>query len=227
MNKILSLMIVLTLTAGLTTKTMAKSEREDEPKLRLVEETLEALGDPHCPEKMRIKRITSIAIGDTHYHIFQGKLDTTGYHVIVYDNYQNYLGYYPSDFPPCNEEREGYIVLDSGDVDENGDAKFIYIPVDPESGVHLRVQIGSKPANFVKAPEQAGGAKKTAGKDGVVPEYREWNIIHKGKKIPVRAIYVDQTFAKVILKAEASGTVKEFDITSLSKEDQAYIEQFK
>jgi hypothetical protein len=61
----------------------------------------------------------------------------------------------------------------------------------------------------------------------VVPEYREWTITHKGKKIPARAIYVKQSAGKVFLKLEANGMEKGFSLSALSREDQAYVKQFK
>lgn len=239
MRRVLGIILILALATGMATNTIAKTERKEQPKARFVTETLEALGEPHYPEKMKVKRITSIEVGETYYHIFEGKLDTVGYHIIVFDNYRNYLGFYKSDFPPCNEEKDNSIMIDSGDVDDDGNTLFYPIPIDPAKGLLERIQIGGTPTNLERAPKKEGeeevgpqgGAKKKgpegAAENKLVPEYREWTITLKGKELKVRAIYVKQTFAKVTLKAEASGRTNDFDITSLSKEDREYVAQFK
>lgn len=257
MKKILGIVMILALVAGMASNTVAKTERKEVPKARFVEETLEAVGGVHNPEKIRIKKISSIEIGETYYHVFQGKLDTVGYHIIIFDNKQKYLGFYKSDFPPTNYEIETCIVLDSGEVDDSGNAKYYTIPISEEKGLPPMIVIGVSPVKLEKPPETEGeeegdpeaegGAEagsegeseggedaddaKDGSKDAVetkaVPEYREWTITHRGKPLTVRALYVKQTFAKVTLKAEASGRVNDFDITALSKPDRAYIRQFK
>jgi hypothetical protein len=227
MKRTLGIITILALAAGMAINTAGKAEREDRPKTRFVLETLKALGGEHYPEKMKVKRITSVEIGDTYYHVFEGKLDTTGYHIIFFGNYQNYLGFYASDFPPCNEERDGHFAIDPNDVDEDGNAKFYFIPIDEKKGLPGKIQT-NKPGTLVRAPQKEEEAEKTVVEDGVAePEYRDWKITYRGKELTVRAIYVKQTFAKVYLKAEASGTTKDFDITSLSREDQAYVKQYK
>ena len=243
MRRILGIILILALAAGMATNTIAKTERKEQPKARFVTETLEALGEPHYPEKIKIKRITSIQVGDTYYHIYEGKLDTVGFHIIVFDNQQNYLGFYKSDFAPCNYEIENSIVMDSDEVDDDGNPKYFAIPIDIKKGLPLKVQLGGTPTKLEKAPEKEGGEEEEAGEGGaegegkdpgaaeeeapVEPEYRDWKITFKGKEMSVRAIYVKQTFAKVTLKAEASGRSNDFDIPALSKEDREYIKQFK
>jgi len=228
MKKTLGMIMVLALAAGIATHVAAKTERKDQPKRRFVEEALAEVGGVHFPEKMDVKRISSVEVGDTYYHIFEGELDTVGYHIIVFDNYRNYLGYYKSDFPPCNYQIENSIALDSGTVDQNGKALHYPIPIHVKKGLPPNIQIAGMPTKFVKAPKkEASETEKAAGEGGTEPEYRTWTIIHKGKEIPVRAIYIKQGAGKVHLKAEANGVTKPFAISSLSKEDQAYVKQFK
>ena len=243
MKKTLRMITVLVLATGIASSVMAKSERKDQPNKRFVEDALEVLGGVHFPEKIKIKRISSIKIEDTYYHVYEGELDKTGYHIIIFDNYRHYLGYYESDFPPTNYEIKGSIVIDPNDVDEDGDPLYYEIPIDPKKGIHLRVVIGTRPSDFVKSPKydevtnkKTGAAEETAKKTTVdgseieeetVPEYRKWIIIHKGKEIPVRALYIKQEKGKVYLKAEANGVTKPFLIASLSREDQAYVKQLK
>jgi hypothetical protein len=251
----LGVLMILALVAGMATNTTAKPERKEVPKARFVEETLEAVGGVHNPEKIRIKKISSIEIGETFYHVFQGKLDTVGYHIIIFDNQQNYLGFYKSDYPPTNYEIKTCIVLDSGAVDDSGNTKYYKIPISADKGLPPMIVLNVTPVKLEKPPEKEGaeeggseggaeagsegeseggkdaddaeGGSKDAVETKAVPEYREWTITHRGKPLTVRALYVKQTFAKVTLKAEASGRVNDFDITALSKADRAYIRQFK
>ncbi len=228
MKRTLGIITMMALATGIASNVMAKTEKKDQPKARFVKEALEALGGTHFPEKIKIKRISSIEIGETYYHVYEGELEKTGYHIIVFDNQRNYLGYYKSDFPPTNYEIEGCIVIDSGNVDEDtGDQLYFPIPINPKKGLPKKVQIGGMPTSFVQAPKSAATTKGAAGDGEITPEYREWVILHKGKKIPVRAIYIKQSSGKVYLKAEASGATKPFLISSLSRDDQAYVKQFK
>ena len=241
MKKLLSMIAVVALVTGLTTDVEAKRERKEQPNSRAAKEAVEALGEEHYPEKIKIKRISSIEVGETYYHVYEGKLNKLGYHIIVFDNYNNYLGFYKSDYAPTNEEVEGAIVLDSGDVDENGEPKFYLIPISLEKGLPAKVSIGGIPSEFVKVPlpEGAKTGSPSAGGDtaaanngeaedtGPVPEYRDWTILHKGKKIPARAIFVKYSGGKVYLKLEANGAEQGFNLNLLSREDQAYVKQFK
>ncbi|MEN8254044.1 MAG: hypothetical protein ABFR33_01105 [Verrucomicrobiota bacterium] len=228
MKKTLGMIMVLALAAGIATHVAAKSEREDAPRRRFVEELLAEVGGTHYPEKMDVKKIASIEIGDTYYHVYEGELDAVGYHIIVFDNYRNYLGYYKSDFPPCNYEIENSIVIDSGTVDDNGESLYYPIPISLKKGLPAKIQIAGIPTKFVKAPKkEVSEAEKAAGDGKIEPEYRIWTITHKGREIPVRAIYIKQSAGKVYLKAEANGVTNPFAISSLSKEDQEYVKQFK
>jgi hypothetical protein len=215
------------LISGFAVNASAKMEKREQPKARFVEETLEAVGGEHNPEKMDVKRISSIAVGDTYYHVFEGELDDVGYHIIIFDNYGNYLGFYKLNYAPINYQRDKCIVIDSGDVDEDGDPLYFYIPIDEKKGLPERVQVGGVPTKLVKAPKKEGAEEAKPVDDGSVePEFREWTITHQGRALTVRAIYVKQTFAEVFLKAEASGKTKGFQKTALSKEDREYITQF-
>ena len=228
MKKTLGMTMVLALAAGIATNVTAKSERKDPPKRRFVEEVLAEAGGTHFPKKMDVKKITSVEIGDTYYHIYEGELDAVGFHIIVFDNYRNYLGYYKSDFPPSNYEIENCIAIDSGTVDDYEEPLYYPIPIDAKKGLPAKIQLGGMPTKFVKAPKKEGSeAKKAAGDGETEPEYRTWTIIHKGKEIPVRAIYIKQSPGKVYLKAEANGVTKPFAISSLSKGDQEYVKQLK
>lgn len=134
-------------------------------------------------------------------------------------------------------------MIDPNDVNEDGDPLYYDIAIDPKKGIPQRVILGNLPFDFVKSPEydkvtskETGVSEETAKEttaDGseveeeTAPEYRKWIIIHKGKEIPVRALYIKQKSGKVYLKAEANGVTKPFLIASLSREDQAYVKELK
>jgi len=226
MKKILGMITVLALAAGIATNATAKMERKDQPNRRFVEEVLEKVGEAHFPEKMKVKRISSVEVGETYYHVFQGELDTVGYRIIVFDNYRNYLGYYRSDFPPCNEEKENSIVVDSGTVDDAGEPLYYPIPINPKKGLPAKIQIAGIPISLVKAPvKETEGAD--AGEGGVTPEFRDWHISKGGKVHTARAIYLKQGAGKVFLRLESTGQEGSFPLHTLSKEDQEYVRQFK
>ena len=239
MKKTLSMIAVLAMATGIATNSVAKRERKEQPNSRAAKEAVEAAGEEHFPKKIKIKRVSSVEVGDTYFHIYEGKLDKLGFHIIVFDNYGNYLGYYKSDYAPCNNEIENSIVMDSGEVDDDGEVLYYAIPIDLKKGPPAKVSIGGMPSEFVKAalPEGAktgdpsSGAKangEAAVEDtGPVPEYRDWVIMHKGKKIPARAIFLRLELGKVYLKLEANGVEKGFNLNMFSREDQAYVKQFK
>jgi len=244
MKRTLGIITILALAAGIATHATAKTERKDQPKARFVKETLEALGETHFPEKIKIKRITSIEIAETYYHVYEGELDKTGYHIIIFDNHQNYLGYYKSDFPPTNYQIDGSIVIDSGTVDDDGEPLYYSIPIDEKKGLLPRLQIGGMPTEFVKSPSYdevikgatgggkaaGGGATAKPAEDGeeeIVPEFRTWTIAFKGKPVEARAIFVKREKNEVFLRLEATGKEKGFPLHTLSKADQEYVKQFK
>jgi len=65
-----------------------------------------------------------IKVGDTYYNAFCGVLKDGTYHVIIYDNNLNYLGFYKTEFEPVDYE-EGAILLNGAD---GGDYYKIPIP---------------------------------------------------------------------------------------------------
>lgn len=243
MKRTLGIITILALAAGIATNAAAKTERKDQPKARFVKETLETLGETHFPEKIKIKRITSIEVGETYYHVYEGELDKTGYHIIVFDNKRNYLGYYKSDFPPTNYQIDGSIVIDPGTVDDDGEALYFSIPIDEQKGLPPRLQIGGMPTEFVKSPtydeaikgatgggtaaEGSAAKKAEDGEEEIVPEFRTWTIAFKGKPVEARAIFVKREKNEVFLRLEATGKEKGFPLHTLSKADQEYVKQFK
>jgi len=232
MKKQLNIIVTGLLLAGLATSANAESKREkkNEPKNRnVVAETVKAAGEKHFPEKMKIRDIGSIKMEKTYYHIYCGTLKKGGYHVIIFDNKPEYLGFYfIEQYEPSGYEdggaKEGAVLIDLG----NGNEEKIRIKQD---GPTDQATIDGVKSYFVKVPEKKVKAfekPKEEGAEGALkPEFREWTITLGSQKLKVRAIYVSQTFGKVKLRAEASGKENEFAISSISKEDREYIKQFK
>jgi hypothetical protein len=227
MNKTLGIIMVGALLAGMAIPAHAasKRERKNQPKsTRMVSEAVTAAGEAHFPEKMKISKIGSIKTETTYFHIYCGFLKKGGYHAIVFDNTPKYLGYYLTEYEPSSYEDGGAILLDMDD----GNSTYEKIRVE-ETGPVDNTRIDGIRTKFIKAPETKEKKTTTANgaDEGSKPVFRKWMITHKGKKIPVQAIYVSQTFGKVTLRAEASGTVNDFPMSSLSDEDRAYIKQFQ
>jgi hypothetical protein len=228
MKKIFTLMMVGTLAAGIATNTMAKSEKKNVPKNNVVEAALTAAGAVHYPEKMKIGKTGPVEFEETYYHAFSGSLKSGNYRVIIFDNKENYIGYYESEYEPLETE-EGGVVLDAGDGESTYTIRF------GEKGPREKTSIDGVPVIFVKnekqvakAAEAANAAKaEVASNEPIQPEYREWILINRGKKIPVEAIYVKQTGSKVTLKKKSDGRSKEFPLNMLSAEDKEYVKKLK
>jgi len=232
MKRRMGIMVLVALMAGLAGSVTAKSERKNAPRKKTVEADLKKLGEEHFPKRMRLSEIGPIEVGDTYFHAFSGQLQKVGYHVIIYDNNLNYLGYYATDFEPSDYE-EGAVLLDSGDGEN-----FFQIPI-KANGPPPKVRLPEGlPIEFVSAPgREAIGTgsssttttapKAVKGKDGITAEYREWSITFKGKKMKIRAIYVKQAIGTVDIKSEANGKIATIRLSELSREDQEYVKQFK
>ncbi len=224
MKKALGIMMVGALVASMATTAGAKSEKKNTPKnTRAAEEAVRAAGAEHFPEKMKIRKVGSLKAGETYFHIYCGVLKKGGYHAIVFDNTPTYLGYYKTEYEPVNYEK-GAILVDMEDSDEDGNTRYEKIRV-KETGPTDNTRIDGVAVKFIKAPEKkvVKTEEGTASGEESGPVFREWTI----NKTVVRAVYVSQTFGKVTLRAEASGAVKAFPISSISDEDKEYIKQFK
>jgi hypothetical protein len=236
MKKTIELMVIFALAIGIATDAAAKGEKKNVPKTDDVETALKAAGAEHFPEKMDVSKVGSIESGETYYHAFCGSLREGGYRVIFMDNSGNYLGYYPTDFEPSDYE-EGAVLLDSGDSDSEGNTSYFNLNVG-EDGLSEKVRIDGTPVAFVKNPKNdakaaaAAEAAKTAAaavvdSGPIQPEYREWILINRGQKVPVRAIYIKQASGKVFLKREADGRTADFPNSMLSEEDQEYVKKLE
>lgn len=228
MKRILNLIAtgaVLASTAIVTEAASKKVEKNEPKDRRAATAAVKAAGEDHFPEKMKIREIGSIKMDKTYYHVYCGELKQGGYHVIVFDNVPNYLGFYFTEYEPTDLEEDGILVTKDDDTREK-------IRVKEDSGPVDNTRIDGQLIKFIKAPEPE---KKPVvvvedGEEPVdsnKPEFREWTITHGAKKIKVTALYVSQTFGKVRLRGEASGKENDFPISSLSDEDKEYIKKFK
>ena len=235
MKKATSIMMATALMAVIATTVVAKQEKENAPRGKAVLAKMKELGEPHYVERMKVHEMCSLEAGDTFFHIFTGELKKLGYHIIIYDNKENYLGFYPTEYEPTEYE-EGAVLLDSGDGEN-----FYPIPIGLK-GPAETIRIDGMPIKFVKSPSNTGevgsagtkaatttlaGTETTEEDDTLKPEFRTWTIMFKGKPIEARAIYVKQEKGKVTLKLESNGKENAFSIYSLSKEDQEYVKQFQ
>jgi hypothetical protein len=245
MKKFLGIAIAMALIVGFSGDAMARSVKKNAPKKKDVVSHMRELGPPHYPRRMKVSDIGPIKTGDTYYHAFSGDLGNGTYHIIIYDNNLNYLGFYETEFE-AEDYEEGAILLNSPDGDS-----YYRIPI-PETGPKEKVLMeNGMPLILVKAPGAEEGADKasaekssttTAGdkdkdskdsdkakikKENLEPQYRDWTITYKGRKLKVRALFVERKGGKVFLKAEANGKTKSFLYSQLSKADQEYVRKFK
>lgn len=225
MKKTLGMIMIGALAASMATTAVAKREKKNEPESKkAVAAALKAAGAEHSPEKMKIREVGSVKTDLTYYHVYCGILKGGyEYHVIVFNNKQEYLGYYRTEYEPTGYE-DGAILIDLQDgtyekirIEDDG-------PVD-----NTRIDgVGTK---FKKVPEKKKVStlvtKDKEAKGAVKPEFRNWTITRGSQKLPVRAIYVSQDFGKVTIRAEASGREVSLPKSQVSKEDREYIKQFE
>ncbi len=220
----------------------AKAEKKNDPDKKDVEKLLKEIGAEHYVERMKVRDFCSLKYEktedeDSYWHIYSGQLKEGGYHVIIYNNVPEYLGFYRVDFEPVEYE-EGKIMLDSGDSDEDGNSYFYDLPL-PDKGPAATVRIDGVPTKFVKNPKLEAEKTEVAGtKTGGIPvvpkettasgeviDYRDWTITMGGKQVTVNAIYVKFEKGKVTIKNSKNGREAEIPGSALSTEDQEYIKR--
>ncbi len=225
MKKTVGIIMFGALVAGMATPAKAAREKKNEPDSRkAVAEALKAAGEEHSPEKMKVRDVGSIKTDTTYYHIYCGILKGGyEYHVIVFNNKQEYLGYYLTEYEPTGYE-DGAVLLDLQDGTYE-DIEF------SDEGPQSTTRIDGVATKFMKAPEKKKVStlvtKAKEGKEAVKPEFRNWTITKGSQKLPVRAIYVSQDFGKVTIRAEASGREVSLPKSKISTEDREYIKQFE
>ena len=238
MKKIRTAFILVTIAAmGMLT---AEAAKKNDPDKKEVLKLMEEIGDVHFEERMKVNDLCSLKFEDasgedSFYHIYVGTLKKGGYHVIVYNNVPEYLGFYKVEYEPSDYE-EGTILLDSGDSDEDGNTSYFNLPI-PDNFKGATVRIDGVPTKFVKNPQleekAAGSALAKTGGIPVVPketsasgeviDYRDWKITMNGKEITVNAIFVKVDKGKVTIKNSKNGREAQIPGSALSDEDKEYV----
>jgi hypothetical protein len=230
MKKTFSIAIMVALTMGFAANA---AEKKNPPKnTKAIEAALKEAGGDHLAEDMKIGKVGPIKVEDTFYHAYCGSLKKAGFRIILFDNQQNYLGYYLSEFEPVDFEA-GAVLLDSGESDAEGNPNYHPLRIGKD-GPAEQANIDGTPTPFVKNEKaeekktaEAAAEKEAEAAENLQPEYREWTINNRGQAVKFTAIYIKQAGNKVFLKEQKRGITKDFPINRLSKEDQEYVKQFK
>jgi len=222
----------------------AYAAKKNDPDDDEVEEILKDVGGDHMVEDMKINDLCSLEFEneetdeEVFYHIYVGTLRKGGYHLIVFDNKPEYLGYYRTNFEPA-EYGEYEIMLDSGESDEDGNTTWYTVPFTIK-GPADKIRIDGTPVSFIKNPKREDEAKKKSGGNDstklVVPEkeksasgeiidYRDWTITMKGKQITVSAKFEKIEDGKVYIKNAKNGVVAGVPGSALSAEDVEYVKR--
>jgi hypothetical protein len=229
MKKLIKLTLVISILAS-ATSSYANRERRNYPKETIVGRKLEEAGAEHYPEKFKLSKGGYFKWEDTFYHmwVMEPKVDRRKdddeesepeslYRFLIFDNYENYLGYYPSN-EEYGDAEEGVFLV--GSNSEN------YSRIEfTKDGPPLKTSIAGRIVRFVKAPEKKAEAANADGTDsGPAFEYREWTITIKNQERKIRAVFVKFEDRKVFLQFEADGKTRSFDPTILSTDDQRYLQ---
>lgn len=238
MRKLLTALICTTLAATSMLSAEARTKK-NEPDKREVEKFLKELGGEHWVDRMRVRDFCSLKFEgedgeDDYYHILTGDLKKGGYHIIIYNNVPEYLGFYQVEFEPAEYE-EGLIRLDSGDSDGDGDTKYYDVPI-PNKGPAPSIRIDGVPTKFVKNPQLEEKSKAAADGTPIIPvvekekaasgeviDYRDWTITIGGKEVTVNAIFVKVEKGKVTIKNAKNGKEAEIPGSALSDADKEYV----
>ncbi|MDH3981890.1 MAG: hypothetical protein OES84_03205 [Kiritimatiellaceae bacterium] len=234
MKKRLATVMCIALAAIFASTTVnAKNEKKNAPKKKEVEKLLKEIAGDHYVEKMKIYEVGSIKVKPTYYHVFSGILRKGGYRIIIYDNTPKYLGFYTTDYEPCDYE-EGAVLM------KQSDGETYYKLTIGSKGPADRANIGGIPTKFTKNPkleEEAKTAEAEAGtgklvvpekeksKTGEVIDYRDWKITMKGREITVNAIFVKFEKGKVTIKDAKRGKEAIVPGNALSDEDKEYVKR--
>ncbi|MDF7809167.1 hypothetical protein P4E94_17100 [Pontiellaceae bacterium B12219] len=198
-----------------------------------VEEYLEELGEQHWHEDLDVDKFGSLQVKDpasgkdTYFHLFRAYLDKK-YRVIVYDNNEQYIGFYETPLEPVAVE-EGAVLVSSGDG-----TSYYKLPVTTEE-FPRRMRLGLTFANFIKnqqlAKESATETKPASSlnKNGAEteeragPTYREWTVSVNNQEITFNAVFLKHEGSRIYLKESKRGLENDFPIHIFSEKDKAYL----
>lgn len=233
------------------------SMKKREPDRRDVEKRLKKIGGEHYVEEMEVDdlgRVDTELEDDSakaYYWIFVGELpDDAGFHLIIYDNEDNYLGFYRVKNEPT-ECGDGYIAFEIEDtggepdpMTDRTDTKSIRLQgKGPEQRITMSTPEGT-PAEFVKAPTmeeveaKVKAEREAAAEDSATttsskpapkklkPEYRSWKVKHGDRMITVEsAIFVKYKNGKVTIKNAKNGKTATIPLKNFSEADQKYLKE--
>ncbi len=242
MKKSLAYILILACSLGFVLNSQAGPKKR-EPSRSEVKNILKKIGEKHYPEDMRISQVGMLRMDsedtDTAYYwIYCGTIRDGGYNVIIFNNVPEYLGFYNTQYNPC-EVGDDYITFDMADADLGypdpiTDRSGYYSVRLDEKGPPKRITLNG-PVNFVPAPTEAETEKKEAKKsstkddsssDKMEPDYRSWKIKVGTKFIEVEsAIFVEYKDGKVTIKDGKTGRTVTKPVTDFSDEDKEYLKE--
>lgn len=225
--------------------------KKREPNKITVENYLKKLGGIHYPEG--IKRIRSIGgavtgeeddVDKAYFWLFSAAVgnDNT-YNLYVYDNADNYLGFYEVDAAPA-ECDGGYVLFEMNDdgEDDNDDGESESVGSNFKSinfaflTPPKRINPGGTPCEFIPAPEpvkeeipETGTTTGTTRKSDVKkmtgkPVYRAWHVTLGDMVVEVEcAILVEERSGMVTIKDGKSGNRATKPLKDFSPDDQQYV----
>jgi hypothetical protein len=244
MKKSLITLITMTMALPFTALHSNAGTKKNNPDKKEVMALLKEIGESHYVEKMKVNDFCNLkfeneAGEDDYYHIYTGSLKKGGFHVIVYNNVPEYLGYYRVEFEPSDSE-EGAILLDSGESDEDGNSLTFNLPI-PAKGPAAKIRIDGTPVAFVKNPKLE--AKDSVAADGSntklatgsaemqaageeAEKFRTWTLTApSGKAVTVEAMFVsfDKRKKMVTIRLAKNNAEKAFAAHMFSDEDKEYL----
>ena len=239
-SRFLNIFTVAAILGSIATTVTAKTKKNDVDK-KEVEKILKEVGGEHYVEGMKVRNLCTLEFEDeaadesVYYHFYVAALRKGGYHLVVFDNKPEYLGYYLTNYEP-SEYNETEVMLDSGESDEDGNTTWYTIPFTMK-GPADKIRIDGTPVTFAKNPKRVEEAKEGAeggttalvipekqkSASGEVIDYRDWTITMGGQERTVNAIFEKIEGGKVYIKSSKNGAVAGVPGSSLSQEDQEYI----
>jgi hypothetical protein len=89
--KLLALAFIL---IGVVFQAEAKQEKKNKPNSSEIKKALINAGGEHNPSDMDIDKIGSLEVENTYFHAFKGTIDKKDYRIILFNNNNEYLGFY-------------------------------------------------------------------------------------------------------------------------------------
>jgi hypothetical protein len=256
MKKTLVYLLTAVFAIGLVSTSTA-SVKKRKPDKRVVANELKKIGGEHYPEEMEVDALDKVETDSedsatAYFWLFVGELpDDAGYHLIIYDNEQRYLGFYKLKNKPV-ECGKGYFSVDISNEDTDpvidsftgrDDMRSVRLT---EKGPTKRLTLSAPddtPSEFVEAPsmeeveqkikeeraasaDQASGSTSTSSAKKVTPEYRSWKVKYGENWIEVEsAIFVEYKNRQVTLKNGKDGNTATIPLANFSDADKAYLQK--